>query len=166
MGILGAIVGPIFKEISGVVSEVIVDKDKRFELQSELARLEIELTDKAEQRVHDEMLAQIEVNKIEAASPRLFVSGWRPFIGWTGGFGVAYMFIIEPIGAFIARLSGYAGTFPELPSESLLFLVSGLLGFGGLRTWEKIKGVAAEPGNASQILSKPVNLLPDSFKKK
>jgi len=81
-------------------------------------------------------VAQADVNAAEAASPNLFVSGWRPAIGWIGAGGLAYHFIARPL------LIGLGWT--SLPSlDNMLFeLVFSMLGFGGLRTYERIKGVA------------------------
>jgi hypothetical protein len=83
-------------------------------------------------------VAQADVNAAEAASPNLFVSGWRPAIGWIGAGGLAYHFIARPL------LIGLGWT--SLPSlDNMLFeLVFSMLGFGGLRTYEKIKGVASK----------------------
>jgi hypothetical protein len=83
-------------------------------------------------------VAQADVNAAEAASPNLFVSGWRPAIGWIGAGGLAYHFIVRPL------LVGLGWT--SLPGlDNMLFeLVFSMLGFGGLRTYEKIKGVASK----------------------
>lgn len=83
-------------------------------------------------------VAQAGVNEAEASNPSLFVSGWRPAIGWIGAGGLAYHFIARPL------LIGLGWT--TLPGlDNMLFeLVFAMLGFGGLRTYEKIKGVAAQ----------------------
>lgn len=88
------------------------------------------------------MLAQIEVNKIEAADPNVFKSGWRPAVGWVCVSGLAYQFIIRPLLPWIIGL--FAKTIEPMPSlelDSLLPLLAGLLGLGGFRTWEKLKGI-------------------------
>ena len=79
---------------------------------------------------------QIDVNMVEAASPNLFVSGWRPFIGWICGAGLAYQFLVYPI--LIATIPKIV----QLDMGTLLTLLGGLLGLAGMRTTEKIKGVA------------------------
>jgi|CXWL01.1.fsa_nt_gi hypothetical protein len=85
---------------------------------------------------------QIELNKEEAKSASLFVAGWRPFIGWCGGLGIAYQFLIRPLVDAISYLID--PNFSALPSadlNELIGLVSAMLGVAGLRSWEKIKGV-------------------------
>ena len=81
---------------------------------------------------------QLEINKVEAANPSLFVSGWRPFIGWICGVGLGYQFLIYPI------LIGYAPKIQQLDLGTLITLLGGLLGLGTLRTVEKINGVASK----------------------
>ncbi len=80
-------------------------------------------------------LAQIELNKIEAGHRTIFVAGWRPFMGWVGGLGLANMFLINP---WIQWITGETG--PNLPESIIMELIFALLGLGTLRTIEKIKG--------------------------
>ena len=80
--------------------------------------------------------AQIEVNLEEAKSPDRFVSGWRPFIGWVCGAGLLYQFLIYPI------LIAFLPKVVPLDMGTLITLLAGMLGFGTLRTTEKLKGVA------------------------
>lgn len=90
-------------------------------------------------------LGQIEVNKVEAASQSLFVAGWRPFIGWVCGVGLAYTFILSPFIRFIAIIAMDAPPeFPKLDTSDLNTILLGMLGLGGLRTFEKVKGVSRE----------------------
>lgn len=132
------ILGDIISGVKDIVSEVIVDKDKRIEINYKLQELEAQ----AEIRLHEELMAQAEINKVEAANESVFVSGWRPFIGWVGGFGVAWTFVISPIAEWISRLFGWAGKMPELDTGQLMALVTAMLGVAGYRTYEKVKGVA------------------------
>ena len=80
-------------------------------------------------------LAQVELNKVEASHRSIFIAGWRPFIGWVCGVGLAFMFLINPI---LQWWSAKAG--PELPQDIILELVLALLGLGALRTVEKMNG--------------------------
>ena len=80
---------------------------------------------------------QIELNKIEARHSSVFVAGWRPFIGWLCGAGLAFLFLVNPI---IQWVTGQPG--PQVPSWMMLQLVATLLGFGTLRTVEKKMGLA------------------------
>jgi hypothetical protein len=89
------------------------------------------------------MLGQIEVNKVEAAHQSIFVSGARPFIVWVCGFGMAYAAILHPLFAWIALMNG-APTPPQLDSDVLMYVLGGILGLGGYRTFEKTKGVASK----------------------
>jgi hypothetical protein len=82
-------------------------------------------------------LAQNETNKIEASSDMFFKSGWRPFVGWVCGTGLAYQFLIRPL---LVGITGHV--YPELDMGTLITLLGGLLGLGSLRTFEKAKGVA------------------------
>ena len=81
---------------------------------------------------------QADINAAEASNPSLFVSGWRPAIGWIGAAGLAYQYIVRPlaVGAGLHDL-------PAL-DHSLMELVVAMLGLGGLRTFEKVKGVASK----------------------
>lgn len=88
-------------------------------------------------------LAQLDINKAEASSSSLFVSGWRPAIGWICGFSLCYAAILEPIARFTASvIFAYVGTFPAIDTEITLQILMGLLGLAGMRTFEKHKGVA------------------------
>jgi hypothetical protein len=91
------------------------------------------------------MASQMEINKIEASNPSLFVSGWRPFIGWVCGISLTYAAIIEPVGRFLATvLFKYVGAFPVIDTTLTLQILLGLLGLAGMRSWEKKEGVASK----------------------
>jgi hypothetical protein len=89
-------------------------------------------------------VGQMEVNKAEAENPSLFVAGWRPAVGWVCALALAYQYLVRPLGSFLAASLGHP--VPDLPGldESLWGLLFGMLGLGGLRSVEKIKGVAAK----------------------
>lgn len=84
-------------------------------------------------------LAQMEVNKVEAATD-LFRGGWRPFVGWVCGSGLAVQFVIGPILTWATTLAGRSIQFPVLDLSVLLTLLFGMLGLGAMRTTEKLKG--------------------------
>ena len=90
------------------------------------------------------MVAQTDINKVEAASTSMFVAGWRPFVGWVGGAGLAYAAIIEPILRLIATLNGYTGAFPAIDTTITMQILFGLLGLGAMRSFDKVKGVATK----------------------
>jgi hypothetical protein len=89
------------------------------------------------------MQMQAQVNQVEAASEHLFVSGWRPFIGWTCGAAFAWHFVGRPLANWVILVSGADTLVPEVEMGDLLVVLLGMLGLGGLRTAEKFKGVAA-----------------------
>ena len=101
---------------------------------------------KAETALRDSLLswdkAQSDVNAVEAASASVFVSGWRPFIGWTCGLALAYQFVLSPIFVWIGLCAGFHPPVPPKLDDTLWQLVFAMLGMGGLRTLEKLKGVA------------------------
>ena len=90
------------------------------------------------------MVAQTDINKVEAASSSMFVAGWRPFVGWVGGFGLAYAAILEPMLRLTATLSGYTGEFPAIDTTITMQILFGLLGLGAMRSYDKVKGVATK----------------------
>jgi hypothetical protein len=88
-----------------------------------------------------QVIAQLEINAREAAHPSVFVAGWRPFFGWAGGFGFIYATILQPALAWLAAIKGWPAP-PALNLDLLWVVVTGMLGIGGLRTFEKSKGVS------------------------
>lgn len=90
-----------------------------------------------------QITGQLDINKEEAKSSSLFVSGWRPFVGWVCGFGLVYSFIGQPLLAW-ASLTWHFAIPPALDLGTLLTVLGGLLGLGSLRTVEKINNVAAK----------------------
>jgi hypothetical protein len=87
-----------------------------------------------------QIAGQLEINKVEAANPSIFVSGWRPFVGWVCGFGLVYSFLGQPLLTWVANINHY-GVPPALDISTLLTVLGGMLGLGGLRTIEKLNGV-------------------------
>ncbi len=94
---------------------------------------------------HSGALAQMEVNKVEAGHSNIFVSGWRPFVGWTCGLAFAWTFVVFPIFtavvSYIAMVNNvivdFAGV-PQADMETMMPVMMGMLGLGALRSWEKI----------------------------
>lgn len=86
--------------------------------------------------------AQIDTDKVEAASPSIWVSGWRPFIGWCGGAGFAVQFVLIPFAGYCSALMGYHAPPPIQVDPILMQVLLGILGLNiGLHTYEKVKGV-------------------------
>jgi Holin of 3TMs, for gene-transfer release len=87
---------------------------------------------------------QLDINKVEAANPSVFVSGWRPFVGWVCGSACAWNWIGLPIAKLIAVILGHPIDLAPANLNEMMPLLLGLLGMGTLRTVEKINGVAAK----------------------
>lgn len=106
----------------------------------------LELAQKGELAVLDAdlrlALGQIEVNKTEATTD-LFRGGWRPATGWCCVTGLAYNFVIQPVLPWVVRLFGAeVPDMPTIDNDTLMLLLTGMLGLGGMRTFERIKGKA------------------------
>jgi hypothetical protein len=165
--ILTDILGGLLKPVKDIVSEVVVDKDKRDQINLELAKLE----DEARARLDNLTLQQIETNKVEASHGSVFVAGWRPFVGWVGGFGLAYSAILQPLMSWVARIAGYAGEFPAIDNQLLLYILGGMLGLGGMRTYEKVKGVSTNtmtdvPGRIQEVPKEEMTVTAEEPRKK
>ncbi len=85
---------------------------------------------------------QIGVNQVEAASTSLFVSGWRPAVGWCCAAAFAFKFLLGPLLSVVMAAAGHPITLPAIDFTEMSTILMGMLGIGGLRTIEKIRGVA------------------------
>lgn len=110
------------------------DPEKARQAEAEFLRLAMEGELK-------QAVAQLEINAREAQHPSVWVAGWRPFFGWAGGAGFVYATILQPLLSWAASVKGYPPP-PALNLDLLWVVVTGMLGIGGLRTFEKAKGVA------------------------
>lgn len=88
-----------------------------------------------------QVLAQLEINAREATHPSVFVAGWRPFFGWAGGVGFVYSVVGQPLLSWLAAAKGWPAP-PVVNMDLLWVVITGMLGIGGLRTFEKAKGVS------------------------
>jgi hypothetical protein len=91
-----------------------------------------------------QITGQMDINKVEAASSSIFVSGWRPSIGWVCGAGFAVQFVIGPLAEWGAALAGHPVKFPQMDTGTMMPLLLGMLGLGGLRTAEKLADKASK----------------------
>ena len=129
---LTALIGPVSK----LVGKFIEDKDVKNKLSHDLATL-------AQRHAQELAKSQIEVNKMEAQSRHWFVASWRPFIGWACGIALMWHFVLSQFILFFATMFGYSlPALPEFDMGSLMTVLMGMLGLGGLRTFEKYKQIS------------------------
>jgi hypothetical protein len=110
------------------------DKSKRMVMEAEFLKMAAEGELK-------QVIAQLEINAREAAHPSVWVAGWRPGFGWAGVAGFTYATILQPALAWASAIQGWPAP-PALNLDLLWVVITGMLGIGGLRTFEKSKGVA------------------------
>jgi hypothetical protein len=116
---------------TALTGEAPLDPNKRAELVAQAAQIESQL-----------VLAQIAVNQAEAASPSLFKGGWRPAVGWVCVLGLAYSFLVQPVLPWIMSVCKAAPVpvLPGLDTSTLMTLLLGMLGLGGMRSYDKQTG--------------------------
>jgi hypothetical protein len=126
MSILGSLIGPATQ----LLDKVIEDKDEK-------NRIAFELSTLAERHANELAKGQLEVNKVEAAHHSIFVSGWRPCIGWVCALGLLYNTILSNILSIWVEV-------PEIDTTLLVPVMMGMLGLGAMRSYEKVQGVSRE----------------------
>ncbi len=119
MSIIGTLVGPV----TGLLDKFIEDKDQKAKLAHDLATM-------ADRHAQEALLAQLAINK-EEAKGNWFQSSWRPLIGWICGLSLAINYMISPICA------GFGITIPQADMTVMMPLLLGMLGIGGLRSFDK-----------------------------
>ena len=130
MSIVASLVGPV----TGLLDKFIEDKDQKNALAHEIATM-------SEQHHQELMKGQLEINKIEAAHASIFVSGWRPALGWVCTLGMFGNFITIPFSNFVLALIEVDVVIPLVPLETMMPVLMGMLGLGGLRSYEKKQGI-------------------------
>ena len=132
IGILSAVLPSVMEVAGRFLPE---DKEKRAAAEREIeAQLSVHLA-----KID---LAQLDINKTEAAHRSVFVSGWRPAIGWMCGCAMGLNFIVFPLASFVLAQTGHLVELPALDMSEMMPVLMGLLGLGGLRTVEKLKHVS------------------------
>ena len=126
MSILSSLIGPA----TSLLDKGIDDKDEK-------TRIAFELSTLAERHAAELAKGQMEINKVEAAHHSIFVSGWRPSIGWCCSLGLLYHVLIAPI-------AGIWVDVPEIDPSLLMTTMTGMLGLGAMRSYEKTRGVSRE----------------------
>ena len=123
-----ALIGPV----AGLLDKFIEDKDQKNKLAHEIGTM-------ADKHSHEIATAQIEVNKEEAKSRSWWIAGWRPACGWICTLAMGYHFIIQPLLIFFLAIFGLKMDIPSFDMDTLMTVLLGMLGLGGLRSFEKHK---------------------------
>ena len=129
---LGSIVGTLVGPVTGLLDKVIEDKDAKNKLAHEIATM-------ADKEAAKNALAQIELNTQDAKG-NWFQSSWRPLCGYVCVSGLAVNFLVSPIAA------GFGFAIPQADMSVMLPVLAGMLGLGGLRTFEKTKAASLKSG--------------------
>ena len=131
MTVIQSLIAPV----TGLLDKFIEDKDQKAALAHEIATM-------SQKHAQELSLAQIEVTKAEAQSGSLFKGGWRPAVGWVCAIAFLYHFLLKDIIIFVCAFAGVeVPDLPEFDMSTLLTVLGGMLGIGGLRTYEKQKGL-------------------------
>jgi hypothetical protein len=125
---LTALMGPV----TGLLDKFIEDKDQKNALAHEIATM-------ATKAQAENNKAQLEVNKEEAKHESIFVSGWRPATGWCCVSAMTGNFMIIPFTNFVMELMEKDIVIPLIPLDTMMPVLLGMLGLGGLRTYEKTR---------------------------
>lgn len=135
-------IGSLFTLANKVFDKIFPDPAQKAQAQLELLKLQ-QTGDLAVLNAETQLASgQLEINKVEAGSDNFFKSGWRPAVGWICVFGLFYQFVFLPFASFAIDLNGVTAKMPSMDLNTLMTLLFGLLGLGGYRTIEKLKGVA------------------------
>ena len=120
--------------VAGLLDKFIEDKDQKARLAHEIATL-------ADKQAQEQVMGQIEVNKAEAQHPSMFVAGWRPAVGWVCALAMLFNFLLIPFINLGFDIAGYDIQLDLIDMQTMMPVLLGMLGLGGMRTAEKIKKV-------------------------
>jgi len=123
--------------VTGLLDKFIEDKDQKNALAHEIATM-------SERHAQDLAKGQLEINKVEASSTSLFVSGWRPAVAWVCVLGMASNFVLIPMANFALAILESDITVPLIDTSTMMPVLMGMLGLGAMRTVEKINKVSRE----------------------
>lgn len=132
---------PIIDGIFRVIDKLIPDPVAKAQAQAEALRMQQAGEFKQIETDLQLALGQIETNKIEAGAPDLFRGGWRPAVGWVCVIGLLYTYLLQPLLSWASGMASVPAP-PQLDLQELLVLLGGMLGFGGMRMFERLKGKA------------------------
>ena len=128
------ILGSIFEIGKTILDRFVPDPAKKAEAEMEMLRM-------AADGELKQVIAQLEINAREATHPSVFVAGWRPFFGWCGGVAFLYSTLFQPIMVWYGSSRGWPVP-PDVNMDLLWVVITGMLGIGGLRTFEKVQRVS------------------------
>ena len=134
---IAALIPSLLPAITNIIGRFLPeDKEER-------AKAEREIESQLATHLAKVDLAQMAINREEARSRNIFVAGWRPFIGWTCGISLAWTYVGVPMLQFaLAQADQLHVVLPALDMSEMMPVLLGMLGLGGLRTFEKFKGVS------------------------
>lgn len=127
------LLGPIFEIGKTLIERFIPDPEKKAAAEMEMIRM-------AADGELKQVIAQLEINAREAMHPSTFVAGWRPAFGWCGALGFLYATVVQPMLVWYGAARGWPAP-PDINIDLLWVVITGMLGIGGLRTFEKRIGV-------------------------
>jgi len=128
---LQALIGPATE----LIGKFVEDKDKKNELAHQIATM-------AERHALELAKGQMAINAEEAKSKNIFIAGWRPCTGWVCSIALMVHFLLIPIADVVTAYMGYQPVpYPAFDMDTLMTVLLGMLGLGGLRTYEKQKGL-------------------------
>lgn len=134
------IIGPVIDKLVGLIPNQKEREKAKLDAQLALAQLD--------QKTLESLLAidskQVDVNIEEAKSPSLFVSGWRPFCGWVCVSAFTWTYVLQPITVFIMQANGHPVDMPKIEFGEMSAILMGMLGLGGMRSFDKWKGTASK----------------------
>ena len=133
LNLISSLVAPV----SGLLDKFIEDKDQRALLAHEIATL-------AEKQAQEQIVGQIKTNQIEAAHQSMFVAGWRPAVGWVCALAMLLNFILIPFINLGMEFAGQEIRLDLIEMDTMMPVLLGMLGLGGMRSYEKARKVARE----------------------
>lgn len=137
------LIGPLIDIGRDLINRIFPDKVAQAEQRAaaDLELIKMTQTERMADKANDMELAlsQTKINEVEAASEKVFVSGWRPFIGWICGAGFGIQYVVIPLLSFALAVGGHQVELYKVDFSEMMPVLLGILGLGGLRTYEKIK---------------------------
>ena len=122
--------GDTLKTVGTVIDDLHFSGEEKEKLKLQMKEIDAKLKEK-----------QLDINKAEAGHRSIFVSGWRPFLGWISGLSIGYVYLFQPVFDMILQMFDIKVDWVVLDLGQLMPLVLGMLGLGGLRSFEKAKGL-------------------------